>query len=161
METMSTATAQPEYAALLAQTLPAVIHSEKENERCIAMLEALDRKEERKAEKLSAAERRLAELLTVLIEDFEQEAYALKPARPVEVLRELIESNGLKQKDLLDIFGTPSIVSEVLREKRCLTVAAVSTSRRKYSFETIRSRGRLRSEIERWRLSGRATSQKA
>jgi HTH-type transcriptional regulator / antitoxin HigA len=118
METMSTATAQPEYAALLARTLPAVIHSEKENERCIAMLEALDHK----AEKLTAAERRLAELLTVLIEDFEQEAYALKPARPVEVLRELIESNGLRQKDLLDIFGTPSIASEVLREKRGLTV---------------------------------------
>ena len=115
---MSTATAQPEYAALLARTLPAVIHSEKENERCIAMLEALDRKEE----KLSVAERRLAELLTVLIEDFEEEAYALKPARPIEVLRELIDSNGLKQKDLLDIFGTPSIVSEVLREKRGLTV---------------------------------------
>ncbi len=132
METMSTATAQPEYAALLAQTLPAVIHSEKENERCIAMLEALDRKEERKAEKLSAAERRLAELLTVLIEDFEQEAYALKPARPVEVLRELIESNGLKQKDLLDIFGTPSIVSEVLREKRSLTVEHIRKLSRRF-----------------------------
>ena len=115
---MSTATAQPEYAALLARTLPAVIHSEKENERCIAMLEALDRKEE----KLSTAERRLAELLTVLIEDFEEEAYALKLARPIEVLRELVDFNGLKQKDLLDIFGTPSIVSEVLREKRGLTV---------------------------------------
>ena len=129
---MSTATTQPEYAALLAQTLPAVIHSEKENERCIAMLEALDRKEERKAEKLSAAERRLAELLTVLIEDFEQEAYALKPARPVEVLRELIESNGLKQKDLLDIFGTPSIVSEVLREKRSLTVEHIRKLSRRF-----------------------------
>jgi HTH-type transcriptional regulator/antitoxin HigA len=132
METMSTATAQLEYAALLAQTLPAVIHSEKENERCIALLEALDRKEARKAEKLSAAERRLAELLTVLIEDFEQEAYALKPARPVEVLRELIESNGLKQKDLLDIFGTPSIVSEVLREKRSLTVEHIRKLSRRF-----------------------------
>jgi HTH-type transcriptional regulator/antitoxin HigA len=91
METMSTTTAQPEYAALLARTVPAVIHSARENERCIAMLEALDAKE-----KLTAAERRLAELLTVLIEDFEEEAYALKPARPVEVLRELIDSNGLK-----------------------------------------------------------------
>jgi HTH-type transcriptional regulator / antitoxin HigA len=118
METMSTATAQPEYAALLARTLPAVIHSEKENDRCIAMLEALDRK----AEKLTAAEQRLAELLTVLIENFEEENYALQPARPVEVLNELMESNGLKQKDLLDVFGTASIVSEVLREKRSLTV---------------------------------------
>jgi HTH-type transcriptional regulator/antitoxin HigA len=115
---MSTAAIQPEYAALLARTVPAVIHSEKENERCIAMLEALDGKPER----LTAAERRLAELLTVLIEDFEEEAYSLKPARPIEVLRELMESNGLKQKDLLDIFSTPSIASEVLREKRGLTV---------------------------------------
>jgi HTH-type transcriptional regulator / antitoxin HigA len=115
---MSSATAQPEYAALLARTLPAVIHSEKENARCISMLEALDGK----AEKLTMAERRLAELLTVLIENFEDESYVLKPARPVEVLRELIESNGLKQKDLLDIFSTPSIASEVLREKRALTV---------------------------------------
>ncbi len=125
---MSTATAQPEYAALLARTLPAVIHSEKENERCIAMLEALDGK----PEKLTAAERRLAELLTVLIEDFEQEAYALKPARPVEVLRELIESNGLKQKDLLDIFSTPSIASEVLREKRGLTVEHIRKLSRRF-----------------------------
>src|SRR5260370_16933342 len=103
METMSTATAQPEYAALLAQTLPAVIHSEKENERCIAMLESLDRKEE----KLSAAERRLAELLTVLIEDFEEEPYALTPPRPIAVLPELIHSNGLNQKHLSHTFATP------------------------------------------------------
>lgn len=114
---MSTATAQPEYAALLARTMPAVIHSEKENERCIATLESLDSKET-----LTAAERRLAELLTVLIEDFEEEAYALTPARPAEVVRELMQANGLKQKDLLDIFGTASIVSEVLCEKRGLTV---------------------------------------
>ena len=125
---MSTATAPPQYAALLARTLPAVIHSEKENERCIAMLERLDRK----AEKLTAAERRLAELLTVLVEDFEEEAYALKPARPVEVLRELIESNGLKQKDLLDIFSTPSIASEVLREKRGLTVEHIRKLSRRF-----------------------------
>jgi hypothetical protein len=50
---MSTTTAQPEYAALLARTLPAVIHSEKENERCIAMLEALDRKEEKLSRRTS------------------------------------------------------------------------------------------------------------
>src|SRR5260370_16035260 len=97
METMSTATAQLEYAALLAQTLPAVIHSAKENERCIAMLEALDRKEERKAEKLSAPERRLPAPLTAPIEDFQPQAYALKPARPVEFLPDLIESTGLNQ----------------------------------------------------------------
>ena len=58
METMGTAAAQPEYAAVPARSLSAVMRSEKENERCIAMLEALDRK----AEKLRAAERRFAEV---------------------------------------------------------------------------------------------------
>jgi len=128
METMSTAAAQIEYASLLRRTLPAVIHSDRENERCISLLEALDRKEE----KLTAAERRLAELLTVLIEDFEEKNYALKPARPVEVLRELMQANGLRQKDLLDIFGTPSIVSEVLREKRGLTVEHIRKLSRRF-----------------------------
>ncbi|HEY4902925.1 MAG TPA: helix-turn-helix domain-containing protein [Candidatus Sulfotelmatobacter sp.] len=125
---MSAATAQPEYAALLAKTVPAVIHSERENERCIAMLEALDGKRE----KLTAAERRLAELLTVLIEDFEEQTYALKPARPVEILRELMLANDLKQKDLLEVFGTPSIVSEVLREKRGLTLEHIRKLSRRF-----------------------------
>jgi HTH-type transcriptional regulator / antitoxin HigA len=125
---MSTATAQPEYGALLARTLPAVIHSERENERCISMLEALDRK----AEKLTTAERRLAELLTVLIEDFEEEAYALKPARPAEFLRELMQANEVKQKDLLNIFGTPSIVPEILGEKRGLTVEHIRKLSRRF-----------------------------
>ena len=125
---MSAATASTEYAALLARALPAVVHSEKENERMIAMLEELDRKE-----KPSAAERRLVELLTVLIENIEEEHYALKPARPAEVLRELIEGNGLKAKDLLDVFGTRSIVSEVLSEKRRLTVEHIRRLSRRFS----------------------------
>ena len=128
METISAATAQPEYAALLAKTVPAVIHSERENERCISMLEALDAK----GEKLTTAERRLAELLTVLIEDFEEQTYALKPARPVEILRELMLANNLKQKDLLEVFGTPSIVSEVLCEKRGLTLEHIRKLSRRF-----------------------------
>jgi HTH-type transcriptional regulator/antitoxin HigA len=33
-----------------------------------------------------------------------------------------MDQNGLKQKDLIDVFGTPSIVSEVLRGKRELNI---------------------------------------
>jgi len=126
---MTATTTQPEYASLLGKSLPAVIHGERENERCIALLENLDRK----GEKMTAAEQRLAELLTVLIEDFEDKAYALKPARPVEVLRDLMEANRLKQKDLLDVFGTPSIVSEVLNERRAFTVEHIRKLSRRFS----------------------------
>src|SRR5258708_1926005 len=115
---MSGTGVRSEYAALLSSTLPAVIRSEAENERCIRRLEEFDRKSSR----MSAAERRMADLLTLLIEDFEEKHYALKSASPVEVLHELMRATNLKQKDLVDVFGTPSIVSEVLHGKRQLTI---------------------------------------
>ena len=114
---MSATAARSEYASLLINTLPAVIRSEAENERYIALLGELDRKGGR----MSAAERRMAELLTLLIENFEEKHYALEAASPIEILNELMSANDLKQKNLLDIFGTPSIVSEVLNGKRKLT----------------------------------------
>jgi HTH-type transcriptional regulator/antitoxin HigA len=124
---MSTATSRPEYTDLLARTLPSVIHSEKENERYLAMLEKLDQQD-----KLSPAEQRLAELLTLLVEDFEEKAYALKAASPIEILNELMAANSLKQKDLVDVFGTPSIVSEVLSGKRGFTVEHIKKLSRRF-----------------------------
>jgi HTH-type transcriptional regulator / antitoxin HigA len=125
---MSATAARSEYAALLSSTLPAVIRNEAENERYMAMLEELDRKGNR----MTAAERRMAELLTLLIEDFEEKHYALKTSSPVEVLGELMEANKLKQKDLLDVFGTPSIVSEVLHGKRQLTTEHIRRLSRRF-----------------------------
>ena len=124
---MSTATSRPEYADLLARALPSVIHSERENERYVTILEELDQKA-----KLTSAEQRLAELLTLLIENFEDKAYALKPAQPIDVLNELIEANSLRQKDLVDVFGTPSIISEVLSGKRGLTIEHIKKLSRRF-----------------------------
>jgi HTH-type transcriptional regulator/antitoxin HigA len=125
---MSATAVRSEYAALLSSTLPAVIRSEAENGRCIRRLEELDRKGSR----ISAAERRMAELLTLLIEDFEDKHYALKAASPVKVLSELMLANNLKQKDLVDIFGTPSIISEVLHGKRQLTTEHIRRLSRRF-----------------------------
>jgi HTH-type transcriptional regulator/antitoxin HigA len=107
----------PGYAELLAQTLPSVIHSEEENGHFIEILEKL----EHRSNEWSVAESKLAELLTLLIEEFEEENYQLKGATPIEVLHELMESNDLKQKDLVDIFGAESTVSAVLTGKRDMT----------------------------------------
>jgi HTH-type transcriptional regulator/antitoxin HigA len=125
---MSATAVRSEYAALLSSTLPAVIRSEAENERYIAMLEELDRKGGR----MTAAERRMAGLLTLLIEHFEDKHYALEAASPVEVLNELMRANSLKQKDLLDVFGTPSIVSEVLHGKRQFTIEHIRLLSRRF-----------------------------
>lgn len=125
---MSATAVRSEYASLLSSSLPAVIRSEAENERHIAILEELDRKGNR----MSAAERRMAELLTLLIEDFEEKHYALKSAGPIEVLNELMLANELKQKDLLDVFGTPSIASEVLSGKRKLNAEHIRRLSRRF-----------------------------
>jgi HTH-type transcriptional regulator/antitoxin HigA len=111
---MSTLTVSPEYDALLRKIPPKVIRTQKENDAYTEILYDLDRR----SKTLTPAEKELAELLTLLIEDFEEKRYQLPRAKPLEVLRFLMDQHGLKQKDLVDVFGTPSIVSEVMSGKR-------------------------------------------
>jgi HTH-type transcriptional regulator/antitoxin HigA len=111
---MSALAAEVVYEKLLLKVPPKVIRSEEENERYI---EELRRLEEREAE-WGDGERRFAELLTLLIEDFEERHYALPRATPIATVEFLMDQHGLKQKDLVDVFGTRSVVSEVLSGKR-------------------------------------------
>ena len=111
---MSALAVSPVYTALLAKVPPRVIRSDEQNE---AYIEALYEMEHRKG-KRSKEERELADLLTLLIEDYEEKHYELPKASPLEVIAFLMDQHGLKQKDLVDVFGTPSIVSEVMRGKR-------------------------------------------
>jgi HTH-type transcriptional regulator/antitoxin HigA len=113
---MDSGIANSEYAWLLSRISPKVIQSEKENEFYAQALYELDQR----GAKRTRAERELAELLTLLIDDFESKRYELPRAKPLEVLRFLMEQHGLRQKDLVDVFGTRSIVSEVLSGKRKL-----------------------------------------
>lgn len=111
---MSTLTVTPEYSALLRKVPPKVIRTEEENEAYTEVLYELDQR----GKALTPAEKELAKLLTLLIEDFEERNYRLPRAKPVDVLLFLMDQHGLKQKDLVDVFGTPSIVSEVLNGHR-------------------------------------------
>ena len=107
-------TVQPEYAQLLAQTLPSIIHSEEQNELYLERVANLLRREDT----LSPAEAEFLRLLTLLIEDFEARHYALPKAGPLAAIAFLMDQHGLKQKDLTSVFGTPSITSEILNGKR-------------------------------------------
>ena len=107
------------YGRLLARKLPAVIRTEEENERLIAELEDLDRRHG----DLSPEEREYSELLTVLIEAFEEANYALEGSTPDSRLRSLMEEHGLRQRDLLDVFGSRGIASEVVSGKRAISKA--------------------------------------
>jgi HTH-type transcriptional regulator/antitoxin HigA len=106
-----------EYKQLIAEVPPKVIHSEKENRYYLGKIDEMNAR----WDDLSKAERDLYETLAVLIEDFEKKAYPSPAASPVEAIRELMAANGLKQKDLVGVFETASVASEVLKGKRSLT----------------------------------------
>jgi HTH-type transcriptional regulator / antitoxin HigA len=63
--------------------------------------------------------------LTDLVETYEHAHVAIPPVGGVEALRYLIEENGLTQADLAPLFGSPSIVSEVLSGKRRLALTHI------------------------------------
>ena len=65
------------------------------------------------------------ELLTLLIERYEEEHYTVPKASPADVLRFLIERHGLRQRDLARDMGGESVVSEVLSGKRKLTTSHI------------------------------------
>jgi len=111
---MSALALSPAYAALLAKFPPRVIRTEAQNEAYIQALYELEKRQS----KWTPEEAELADLFTLLIEDFEEKNYQLPKCSPVEFLSFLMEQNGLRQKDLVDVFGSPSIVSEVLGGKR-------------------------------------------
>ena len=111
---MSSLAVSAEYSALLSRFPPKVIRTEKDNETYTEILYDLDRR----SKTLTPAKKELAELLTLLIEDFEEKRYQLPHAASLDAIHFLMDQHGLKQKDLVDVFGTPSIVSEILSGKR-------------------------------------------
>jgi HTH-type transcriptional regulator/antitoxin HigA len=122
MEKMAVVTAiinSTAYAKLLARTLPRVITTVEENERIIAELEALDTK----GRPLTPEEENLAELMTLLVRQFEESKYPLGHAEPLEALRILMEDRGLRQRDLIPVFGSSSVASDVLNGKRSISKA--------------------------------------
>ena len=67
-----------------------------------------------------------AELLVMLIEKYEMETEpAFKNPDPIEVIKYKMESNELRNKDLVEIIGSKSKVSEVLNRKGRLTLEMI------------------------------------
>lgn len=62
------------------------------------------------------------EVLTTLVEAYEEEFYKIDAPDPIEAIKFRMEQEGLKQKDLVNIIGSKSRVSEVLNRKRKLTI---------------------------------------
>ena len=114
-----TLTINPEsYAQLLAKYQPKVIETEAENERAIELAQELEHKAHRSNE-----ENALLELLVTLIEKFEDENYPLPEGTPHSLLLHLMESNQIKQENLVGVIGSRGVVSEVVNGKRSISKA--------------------------------------
>jgi HTH-type transcriptional regulator / antitoxin HigA len=104
------------YGELLSREKPEVISGEQQNRLYVERLEKLTAKKS-----VSLAEKKLIALFTVLVEEYEAKHDPVPEAEPTAIIRHLMEAHNLRQKDLLDVFGTESIVSDVLRGRRELT----------------------------------------
>jgi len=62
------------------------------------------------------------ELLSLLIDKYEEEHYPIDLPHPIEAIKFRMDQMGLKQKDLVDCFGDKSKVSDVLNLKRKLNL---------------------------------------
>lgn len=63
-----------------------------------------------------------AEILSLLIENYENEYYPIESPDPIEAIKIRMEELNMRQKDLVGIIGGKSRVSEILNRKKKLTV---------------------------------------
>ncbi len=115
---MSTVLADP--AKMIAKGAPHVIHNDQELEaysNALFQLTALENPNRSEAEAI--------ELLTLLIERYEEAHYPVPAADAVAVVRFLLEQQDLTQRELTPEFGSESAVSMFLSRQRKLTLEQV------------------------------------
>lgn len=101
------------YAALLSRYRPKAIANEEENAAALALAEELEHRSPRSPE-----EEALLNLLTILIERFEEEHYPIPEGTPQSILLHLLEARELKQEALVGLLGSRGVVSEIVNGKR-------------------------------------------
>ena len=66
-----------------------------------------------------------ADILALLIDDYENQNYPIEAPDPIEAIKIRMEEMDLKQKDLASELGGKNRVSEILNKKRKLTVEMI------------------------------------
>lgn len=102
------------YGELLAESVPTVLRTEAEYDRAIEQIETLLKKGGR----ISAEQERLLDLISALVEKYEDEHFPIEPSAPHEILQHLMEARGLKQKDIVHLFGSSGRTSEAINGHR-------------------------------------------
>ena len=103
-----------QYRKLLDDALPVAIQTEGEYRRLFGSAASLMEKPE---EEISIEEGRFLELLSILIEEYENRVHPLPKAKPHKMLAYLIKQKHMKPSDLWSVLPK-SRVSEILNGKR-------------------------------------------
>jgi HTH-type transcriptional regulator/antitoxin HigA len=106
-----------QYRKLLIGSLPVAIRTEEEHHRLLAAAAGLMEKPE---DEISEEEGRLLELLSILIEEYENRAHPLPKSAPHKMLAYLLQEKGMKPSDLWTVLPK-SRVSEILNGKRSIS----------------------------------------
>jgi HTH-type transcriptional regulator / antitoxin HigA len=122
------------YRRLLADIAPRKIESEAEYDRLLAITEKLhftktlqtsdEQRESALVLTMTSEQRAIYKLLVILIEAYESEKWKMDEAKPHEILQHIMESSGIRQKDLVAInVGSSGVVSEIINGKRAISKA--------------------------------------
>ena len=84
--------------------------------------QALIRLEEIFHAEVDSQEGEEAEILSILIEKYEDQHHPIGMPDPIEAIKFRMEQMGMKQKDLAEVVGFKSRVSEILNRRRKLTL---------------------------------------
>jgi HTH-type transcriptional regulator/antitoxin HigA len=86
---------------------------------------ALDRLEDIFDAKKGTDEGDELEILSILIDRYENENFPIGMPDPIEAIKFRMEQMGMNQKDLAEVVGFKSRVSEILNKKRKLTLSMI------------------------------------
>lgn len=75
-----------------------------------------------------------ADLLGLMIDDYEKRHYPIQAPDPIEAIKIRMEEMHLKQIDLINEIGGKSRVSEILNRKRRLTVEMIRNLNRRLNL---------------------------
>ena len=107
---------EKKYGRLLGKHRPRRIQMPEEHERLSAMLQELDGEQEKR--ELDAEELEIQELLALLVTEYEDRVVADPDDSPLETLKSLMEDQGLRAVDLVEVFGSQAVASQVLNGHR-------------------------------------------
>ncbi len=65
------------------------------------------------------------QILVLLIEDYEKKHYPIDAPDPIEAIKSVMEEKGLSNKDVVSYFGSKSLVSQVLKRQRNLSLKMI------------------------------------